>query len=63
LDNNCPEEGIKIMSEFKSKNVAITGAAGGIGQELSSHFGNLGATILAIDKNESVSGIFQKIGG
>lgn len=35
---------------FDKKIVAITGAAGGIGQELSRHFGREGAIIFAIDK-------------
>ena len=39
---------------FLGKLVAITGAAGGIGQELARHFGREGATILAIDIKESV---------
>ena len=35
---------------FKGKVVAITGAAGGIGQSLCRHFGGQGAVIAAIDK-------------
>jgi NAD(P)-dependent dehydrogenase (short-subunit alcohol dehydrogenase family) len=41
--------------EFSKKVVAITGAAGGIGQALSRHFGAAGATIAAIDKSETVT--------
>jgi len=39
---------------FDEKIVAITGAAGGIGQELARHFGREGATILAIDIKDTV---------
>jgi NAD(P)-dependent dehydrogenase (short-subunit alcohol dehydrogenase family) len=42
------------MTEFAGKVVAITGAAGGIGQALSRHFGKAGAAIAAIDKVEAV---------
>lgn len=40
---------------FDKKIVAITGAAGGIGQELSRHFGREGAIIYAIDKKHDVN--------
>jgi NAD(P)-dependent dehydrogenase (short-subunit alcohol dehydrogenase family) len=40
---------------FDKKIVAITGAAGGIGQELSRHFGREGAIIYAIDKQDEVN--------
>jgi NAD(P)-dependent dehydrogenase (short-subunit alcohol dehydrogenase family) len=40
--------------EFKGKVVAITGAAGGIGQALSRYFGAEGACIAAIDKSDKV---------
>ena len=39
---------------FAGKNVAITGAAGGIGQALCRHFGRAGASIAAIDRSPSV---------
>ena len=39
---------------FAGKVVAITGAAGGIGQALSWHFGRLGARLCAIDRKDSV---------
>jgi len=55
MDCNSFEEGVKLSNEFKDLNVAITGADGGIGQELSRHFGKLGAKIFAIDKNSSVT--------
>ena len=35
--------------QFQKKVVAITGAAGGIGQELCRHFGDQGAAIFALD--------------
>ena len=40
---------------FDKKIVAITGAAGGIGQELARHFGREGAIIFAIDKKDAVN--------
>jgi NAD(P)-dependent dehydrogenase (short-subunit alcohol dehydrogenase family) len=39
---------------FAGKTVAITGAAGGIGQALSRHFGREGARIAAIDRRPTV---------
>ena len=42
------------MAEFAGKVVAITGAAGGIGQVLCRHFVDVGATVAAIDKNPAV---------
>ena len=41
--------------QFKDKVVAITGAAGGIGQELCRHFGGEGAAIAAIDLSPAVT--------
>ena len=41
--------------QFQNKVVAITGAAGGIGQELCRHFGREGAAIAALDRNETVT--------
>jgi NAD(P)-dependent dehydrogenase (short-subunit alcohol dehydrogenase family) len=41
--------------QFKGKVVAITGAAGGIGQELCRHFGGEGATIAALDRSPAVT--------
>jgi len=43
------------MSEFRNKVVAITGASGGIGQELCRYFGAQGAVIAAIDRMASVA--------
>jgi NAD(P)-dependent dehydrogenase (short-subunit alcohol dehydrogenase family) len=39
---------------FDGKVVAVTGAAGGIGQALCRHFGRDGAAIAALDKSEAV---------
>lgn len=51
--------------KFAGKIVAITGAAGGIGQELCRIFGNAGAIIYALDKKDSVialAGVLAKEG-
>ncbi|HWL08621.1 MAG TPA: SDR family oxidoreductase [Planctomicrobium sp.] len=42
------------MGVFSGKVVAVTGAAGGIGQSLCRYFGSEGATIAAIDRHESI---------
>ena len=42
---------------FRGKIVAITGAAGGIGQSLVRHFSAEGAAIAAIDKSEALVGL------
>jgi NAD(P)-dependent dehydrogenase (short-subunit alcohol dehydrogenase family) len=42
---------------FSGKVVAITGAAGGIGQALVRHFAGEGATIAAIDKSDAVTAL------
>ena len=39
---------------FSGKTIAITGAAGGIGQALCRHFGAEGARIAAIDRRDTV---------
>ncbi|MEO8667712.1 MAG: SDR family oxidoreductase [Bauldia sp.] len=49
--------------EFKGKVVAITGAAGGIGQALSRWFGGQGACIAAIDKSETVRDFARALAG
>jgi NAD(P)-dependent dehydrogenase (short-subunit alcohol dehydrogenase family) len=41
--------------EFDNKVVAITGAAGGIGQSMCRHFGSLGAAVAALDINPRVA--------
>jgi NAD(P)-dependent dehydrogenase (short-subunit alcohol dehydrogenase family) len=43
------------MAELVQKVVAITGAAGGIGQELCRYFGGEGASIAALDKSDRVT--------
>ena len=47
--------------DFKHKVVAITGAAGGIGQAMCAHFGSLGASIAALDKNDAVKTLPDKL--
>src|SRR5690606_27150941 len=42
-------------SDRMSRTIAITGAAGGIGQALCRHFASEGAAILALDKSSKVS--------
>ena len=46
---------------FDSKVVIITGAAGGIGQELCRHFGARGASIGALDNRDLVAGFVEEI--
>ena len=45
-----------MSRSFEGKTVAITGAAGGIGQWLCRFFGAEGATIAALDRNAAVDG-------
>ncbi|MGO8800803.1 MAG: SDR family oxidoreductase [Roseiarcus sp.] len=47
------------MKIFAGKTVAITGAAGGIGQALCRHFGAEGAAIGAIDKSKSATEVAE----
>jgi NAD(P)-dependent dehydrogenase (short-subunit alcohol dehydrogenase family) len=47
---------------FAGKTIAITGAAGGIGQWLCRFFGEEGATIAALDRSEKVLELLQKLG-
>jgi NAD(P)-dependent dehydrogenase (short-subunit alcohol dehydrogenase family) len=47
---------------FAGKTVAITGAAGGIGQALCRHFGGEGAKIFAIDLNPAVEDFAARLG-
>ena len=42
------------MMDFSGKVVLVTGAAGGIGQELCRHFGGLGAAVAALDRRPEV---------
>ena len=46
---------------FQNKVVAITGAAGGIGQELCRHFGEQGAAIAAFDLSETVADFAERL--
>ena len=50
-----------MSATFAGKHVAITGAAGGIGQTLCRLFGGEGATILAIDKSDRVLGLVEAL--
>ena len=43
------------MPSLKNKNVAISGATGGIGQELCRHLASLGANLLLLDRNSERS--------
>jgi NAD(P)-dependent dehydrogenase (short-subunit alcohol dehydrogenase family) len=47
--------------EFQHKVVAITGASGGIGQELCRYFGGQGAAIAAIDRRDTVTAFAEKL--
>lgn len=51
-----------MSKSFAGKTIAITGAAGGIGQWLCRFFGEEGATIAAIDRNESVLQLVDTLG-
>lgn len=51
-----------MSNSFKGKTVAITGAAGGIGQWLCRYFGAEGATIAAFDKSEQVNSFAKSLG-
>jgi NAD(P)-dependent dehydrogenase (short-subunit alcohol dehydrogenase family) len=51
-----------MSKPFAGKTIAITGAAGGIGQWLCRFFGEEGATIAAIDRSEKVLELPQKLG-
>lgn len=44
---------MQAMSEFSGKSVAITGAGGGLGNELVTHFSSRGARVIACDADES----------
>jgi NAD(P)-dependent dehydrogenase (short-subunit alcohol dehydrogenase family) len=46
---------------FETKVVAITGAAGGIGQELCRYFGGQGAAIAALDRSEAVAAVAERL--
>jgi NAD(P)-dependent dehydrogenase (short-subunit alcohol dehydrogenase family) len=46
-----------MTGQFAGKTVAVTGAAGGIGQWLCRFFGAEGATIAALDRSDKVNGL------
>jgi NAD(P)-dependent dehydrogenase (short-subunit alcohol dehydrogenase family) len=47
--------------EFQGKVVAITGASGGIGQELCKYFSGEGASIAALDRRDSVAAFADRL--
>jgi NAD(P)-dependent dehydrogenase (short-subunit alcohol dehydrogenase family) len=47
--------------EFQNKVVAITGAAGGIGQELCRYFGAQGAAIAALDRSDALNAFAEHL--
>ena len=49
--------------EFENKVVAITGAAGGIGQELCNYFAEQGAAIVALDRSDRVTAFGDRLRG
>lgn len=49
--------------DFTGKVIAITGAAGGIGQALCRHFGGEGAAVAALDRSEAVVELIQTLAG
>ncbi len=44
-----------MSGQFAGKTIAVTGAAGGIGQSLCRFFGQEGATIAALDRTQRLS--------
>lgn len=51
-----------MSGTFADKTIAITGAAGGIGQWLCRFFGQEGATIAALDRSDKVLGLVDDLG-
>lgn len=51
-----------MSGAFAGKTIAITGAAGGIGQWLCRFFGQEGATIAALDRSDKVEGLAGALG-
>lgn len=49
-----------MSQSFSGKTIAITGAAGGIGQSLCKFFSEEGATIAALDRNDSVHALVER---
>lgn len=52
-----------MSSMFAGKTIAITGAAGGIGQWLCKFFGEQGAAIAALDRSDRVLGLAETLTG
>jgi NAD(P)-dependent dehydrogenase (short-subunit alcohol dehydrogenase family) len=50
-----------VTVAFQNKVVAITGAAGGIGQDLCTYFGTQGAAIVALDRSDSLTGFAEQL--
>ena len=48
----------KYMPSMAGKTVAISGATGGLGQELCRHLAGLGATLLLLDRNSERSNVW-----
>jgi NAD(P)-dependent dehydrogenase (short-subunit alcohol dehydrogenase family) len=51
-----------MTGTFAGKTIAITGAAGGIGQALCRHFGSEGASIAALDRSDAVYELADALG-
>ncbi|WP_417310455.1 SDR family oxidoreductase [Devosia sp.] len=51
-----------MSGQFAGKTIAITGAAGGVGQWLCRFFGEEGATIAALDRSEKVHELVDTLG-
>src|SRR6185295_6237687 len=51
-----------MSGAFAGKTIAITGAAGGIGQWLCRFFGEEGATIAALDRSDKVNDLASALG-
>jgi NAD(P)-dependent dehydrogenase (short-subunit alcohol dehydrogenase family) len=51
-----------MSGAFEGKTIAITGAAGGIGQWLCRFFGQEGATIAALDRSDKVNALVDTLG-
>lgn len=51
-----------MSGQFVGKTIAITGAAGGIGQWLCRFFGEEGATIAALDRSDKVNELVDTLG-
>jgi NAD(P)-dependent dehydrogenase (short-subunit alcohol dehydrogenase family) len=52
-----------VIVEFQNKVIAVTGAAGGIGQALCRHFAGQGAAIAALDRSDTVTAFADTLRG